>query len=485
MTQKTGRRLDAEARKISEKILASDSVIVASHIDADGISAAAIASSALDRAGKEHEVIFLKKLDEESIADLERKAEKATVWLTDLGSGYASKFSSPNVVITDHHEMEEKPQNENASAQTTLASYSGPAHINPAFFGHAGAKEISGAGLAYYVAIEMGRENERLVDLPVIGAIGDMQDQESRRLIGLNAKLVDAGVKLGIVKRTRDLRFFGTETRTLPRLLEYANDPFLPGLTGDSYGCDEFYRMLKIDTEGPEGPRHWSDLSESERHRVLTALSRRILEGGGSEREVERLSGEVYTFPKERKGSPTREAREFATLLNSCGRNDMAELGMRICKGDRGRALDRALEMLREHRGNISNGLFFIRDIGISQREWIQHFHCADQVKETIVGSIVGILLGSGEADRSKPLIGFALAKEQSGEFKIKVSARATYELVGRGLNLSTAIRGAAQAVGGIGGGHNVAAGATLPLGKEDEFLMLLEKAVKEQLSAH
>jgi len=482
MTQRTGSRLDVEARKISEKILASDSVIVASHIDADGISAAAVASSALDRAGIEHEVIFLKKLDEESIADLDRKAEESVVWLTDLGSGYASGFSSPNVIITDHHEMETPPQGGDEPVQTTLASYSERAHLNPAFFGHAGAKEISGAGLAYYVAIEMDKENEMLVDLTVIGAIGDMQDQESRRLIGLNARLVDAGVKLGIVRRTPDLRFFGTETRTLQRLLEYANDPLLPGLTGDSYACDEFYRMLKINTEGPEGPRHWSDLSEPEKQRVLTSLSRRILENGGTEREVERLTGEVYTFPKERKGSPTREAREFATLLNSCGRNDMAELGMRICKGDRGRPLERALELLREHRGNISNALFFIREIGISQHESIQHFHCADQVKETIVGSVVGILLGSGEADRSKPLVGFALAKEQSGEFKIKVSARAAYELVGRGLNLSSAIKGAAQAVGGIGGGHNVAAGATIPLGTEDEFLRLLDEAVHGQL---
>lgn len=476
-----GNRLSDEARNIANRILASKSVVVASHIDADGISAAAVASSALDRAKIRHEVVFLKKLDEEAIADLNSRAKDSLVWLTDLGSAYASQFDPSNTVITDHHELGEKKA---GGAQTTLQSFEKLPHLNPHLFGYAGARDVSGAGLAYLVSVEMDKENERLVNLPIIGAIGDMQDQEARRLTGINAKIVEAGAKGGRMKRSVDLRFFGTETRTLPKLIEYATDPLLPGLTGNPPACEEFYRMLKIETATPNGNRHWSDLSQSEKRRALNALSRLLLENGGTEKSVERLTGEVYTFPEERKGSPTREAREFATLLNSCGRNDMADLGMLIAKGDRGEAFDRALALLREHRENIANALYYVRELGVSQDGSIQHFHCADQVKDTIVGAIVGILLSSGEVDRSKPLLGFAVSKEPSGEFKIKVSARGTYDLVERGLNLSTAIREAAQAVGGIGGGHNVAAGATLPLGKEDEFLALLEKRVREQMGS-
>ena len=33
------------------------------------------------------------------------------------------------------------------------------------------------------------------------------------------------------------------------------------------------------------------------------------------------------------------------------------------------------------------------------------------------------------------------------------------------------------------GGGHNIAAGATIPKGKEEEFLEILEKIIKSQLS--
>ena len=484
-TNKTGGSLSSEARRISEKIKASNSVVVASHIDADGITAASVASSALDRAGIRHEVIFLKKLDEEAILHLNEIAKKSLVWLTDLGSAYASKFGSSNIVITDHHETEERICAGEEAVQTTLFTYSELGHLNPQFYGYAGARDISGAGLAYLVAVEMDEKNKELVGLAIIGAVGDMQDQEARRLTGLNAGIVDGGVKSGMIKKSIDLRFFGTETRTLTKLLEYASDPLLPGLTGDYVACEEFYRMLKIETATAEGPRRWSMLTQSEKHKILNALSRHLLENGGDETKVERLTGEVYTFPDERKGSPTREAREFATLLNSCGRNDMARLGLLICKGDRGHALESALALLRENRENISNALFYVRELGIARSGSIEHFHCADQVKDTLVGTIVGILLGSGETDRTKPLVGFALAKEPSGEFKIKVSARATYDLVTKGLNLSSAIKDAAESVGGIGGGHNVAAGATLPLGTEDEFLARLEKNVSEQLDAH
>jgi len=41
----------------------------------------------------------------------------------------------------------------------------------------------------------------------------------------------------------------------------------------------------------------------------------------------------------------------------------------------------------------------------------------------------------------------------------------------------------AAKTLDGIGGGHNIAAGATIPKGKEEEFLDLLEKEIKNQLT--
>ena len=45
-------------------------------------------------------------------------------------------------------------------------------------------------------------------------------------------------------------------------------------------------------------------------------------------------------------------------------------------------------------------------------------------------------------------------------------------------------MRKAAKQLDGVGGGHNIAAGATIPKGKEEEFLDLLEQEIKTQLSS-
>jgi single-stranded-DNA-specific exonuclease len=65
----------------------------------------------------------------------------------------------------------------------------------------------------------------------------------------------------------------------------------------------------------------------------------------------------------------------------------------------------------------------------------------------------------------------------------VKVSSRGTQELIARGMDLSSAMRAVAEKVGGVGGGHNIAAGATIPASRKDEFLDLLDEMVGAQLS--
>ncbi len=65
----------------------------------------------------------------------------------------------------------------------------------------------------------------------------------------------------------------------------------------------------------------------------------------------------------------------------------------------------------------------------------------------------------------------------------VKVSARSTQDLVDKGLDLSAAMRYAATQLKGVGGGHNIAAGATIPKGSEEEFLTIMEQQIKHQLS--
>ncbi|HIJ17731.1 MAG TPA: DHH family phosphoesterase, partial [Thermoplasmata archaeon] len=46
------------------------------------------------------------------------------------------------------------------------------------------------------------------------------------------------------------------------------------------------------------------------------------------------------------------------------------------------------------------------------------------------------------------------------------------------------AMRKAAESVGGVGGGHNIAAGATIPESRKKDFLDELDRTVEEQFTS-
>ncbi len=62
------------------------------------------------------------------------------------------------------------------------------------------------------------------------------------------------------------------------------------------------------------------------------------------------------------------------------------------------------------------------------------------------------------------------------------MSARAPKELVRKGLNLSDIMRDAAAEVGGMGGGHAVAAGATVPEDRAMEFVDIVDRKIGDKL---
>ncbi|MFA6668994.1 MAG: DHH family phosphoesterase, partial [Candidatus Methanomethylophilaceae archaeon] len=86
-------------------------------------------------------------------------------------------------------------------------------------------------------------------------------------------------------------------------------------------------------------------------------------------------------------------------------------------------------------------------------------------------------LLNGDGAYRGLPIIAFA-----DSDDGVKVSARAEKGMAERGLNLSEIMKKASSMVGGFGGGHNVAAGATIPGDKKEEFLEIVEDLVSAQV---
>ena len=473
----------SSAQRAGDALRRCGRVVIAAHIDADGISSAAIAQLALGRSGIKSSVEFFKKLDGPAIKKLSEQSTDTT-WFTDLGSGSLSKIEGMKAVVTDHHMPDPTSGARNTCGQTALTDFSTVVHVNPQLHGISGANELSGAGTTFLVALALDPRNIDLAHLAVLGAIGDLQDQKTRRLEGLNRALLSAAIEGRTIEAVEDIRYFGRETRPIHKLLEYSSDPFVPRISGNEEGALGFLLELGIELKDDDRWRTWVDLTSSEKKTIVDALKDQLRDSRRRPEAIERLVGEVYVLQKEQKGTPVRDAKEFATLLNACGRHGKADVGLKICAGDRGEAMSDGMVLLRDHRSALSKALTWAKGSGIIRLKNIQFFDAGDEIEETIVGTVAGMLLGSEGADRSAPMVAFAESTEYSDTPKVKASSRGTQDLVARGLDLSVAIRLAAEKVGGVGGGHNIAAGATIPADKRDEFLSDLDEIVGSQITS-
>ncbi len=342
-------RFGKAAEKCAEKIRQSGECLVVSHIDADGLTAAGITCLALQRAGKPYDVRFVKKLDEAALKDIANKAGKRLVIFTDLGSGATDQISALgiNAIVTDHHQPKD---------------FDFEYHMNPHLVGLNGATDISGAGVAFLLAMKLG-PNEDLSSLAIVGAVGDLQDMRTNALVGVNRGILELGVAHGFLSYEKDLKLFGRQTRPLYKLLQYSSDPFIPGLGGNEGSCIAFLENAGVQVK-TENWRRWIDLSRDEKTRVISRLFQYCLACGMPARKVQRLIGETYTLTKETPGTEPRDASEYSTLLNATARYEYSDIGLAVCMGDRGDAFHTARDLLDNHRRNLVSGLNYVSDKG-------------------------------------------------------------------------------------------------------------------------
>ncbi len=460
--------LQDDLKRAARRIMSASDILVVAHIDADGITSAAIATETCRRLGKEYEVLFAKKMDETTI-DTINHSRRSLVWIVDLGSGYLSAFTRSNIVVTDHHVPDPKWR----KGQTMLDSFTVVEHVNLHKYGMDGSVEGCGATMTYLVSKTINDYNRNLAYLAVVGACGDIQDRVGYRLTGLNEIILQDAVESGDVVVKKDLRLFGRETRPIVQFLQYGNDPAIPGITDNNAGCNRLLAAHNVQLKRNGRLTVWNDLSDEEKLPICNDILSMI-----DPKDAGAVYGDVYTLPGFPKEGGLRDAKEFATALNSCGRYDDAPTGMRMCFGDVS-ALKEAGNNRAEHRRNISAALQFVKQNDLIRvRKYIQYFDAGDSIKETVVGIVTGMILSMNGIRRDIPMVAFAVADDG-----VKVSARADKSLGEKGLDLSKIMSEASEKVGGYGGGHNIAAGATIPEECKERFLDIVEDMVRSQLT--
>jgi len=467
------KRASEAAKYIAEKAEEGCFFNVISHYDADGLAAAGIIGKTLFRLKANFRIRVRHWVDEKLVEEISSEKPDLTIF-TDLGSGYldliTQKLSRYSLVILDHHQIIQE------ETQTNLL------HVNPHLFGIDGSKDVSGSGITYLVAKTLDKTNTDLAPIAVVGALGDLQDKYEQRSLGaVNETIVEDAVESGYLKVETDLIFFGRETRPLHKALASTTNPFIPGISGNEDQSVAFLTNLEPSIKLKEGGkwRALRDLTEDEKHSLYNALAEYLI-SKGLHYKVLSLRGNIYTLVKEEDWTPLRDGREFAVLLNATGRLDSPSLGVSLCMGDRAAALEKALKILEEYRRNLSQYLSWTYEEPerVEECNNIYIVHGRNEISDKAIGAVASIL-STNLPNPKKPIIAYAFLTEEN---IAKISARTIDEVVLKGVNLGEIMQNASEKFGGRGGGHDIAAGAQIPIEKLEEFLKLVDDMVGRQL---
>lgn len=458
------------AKTITETAEEDGFIQVFSHLDADGVAAAGIIGKALYRLDARFRIKVTQWINDNLAKEaLSRKPQ--LIVFSDLGSGYMDfineKMSDLRIVVLDHHQIV-GGKSENV------------VQVNPHAHGIDGARDISGAGVAYFAVKELDKSNIDLSTVAVVGALGDIQDKfDQRQLGGLNERIVSDAVKTGLLKVEKDLTFFGRETRPIYKALASTTNPFIPGISGEEEKSLAFLKNLGIEVKNGDKWRALRDLTDEERKRFCSALSDYLV-AKGLYSQVSNLIGHIYLLQHEEPWTPLRDAREFAVLLNATGRMDRPSLGTAVCMGDRGSAFEEAETILEEYRRTINKYLNWIMEKPERMKELdnVYVVHGEDFINDKIIGAVSSILSWNLRSPE-KPLIAYANVREEG---LAKISARTIDTTVSKGVDLARVMEIASSKLGGKGGGHNVAAGAQVPINRINDFVVAVNDLIGKQL---
>ncbi|MDG6963906.1 MAG: DHH family phosphoesterase [Nitrososphaerota archaeon] len=439
-------------------------ILVVTHIDADGLCSGSTVFASLMRKGANVTLRTVPDLDLKTIEQISGAGYDFHIF-TDLGSALVSELQAAlgeRFLVIDHHQISE-------------ADMGKPVVVNAWNYGYDGGREACSSAMAYFFSEAVDPANRDLAPLAVVGALADRQDSgEGRSLTGLNRSAMEAARSTGLLAASTDLLFTGRETRPVHEAVALTSTPFLKGLTGSKDAVLAMLHQSGMKLKDGGTWRTISSLSDEEKKGLTEIIAGALGAEEGSTEALAGLFGEIYVLRFEDAFTPLRDAREFGTLLNSCGRMGAAGVGVSICLGDRSQALKDAMKVLAAYRLGINKALEGIT----SNRSRIEghgnlvFVNGEGIVDEKLLGPVISILTSSPEF-RAKVVIGTAASQGS----EVKVSSRVGDSFDGS-VNLGAIMREAAEAVQGVGGGHEMAAGAKIPSSAVGTFSKAVEARV-------
>ncbi len=478
-----------EFRKIDK----NENVRIVSHLDCDGISAASILIKALGNENRNYTVSIVQQLNEKVMKELNNENHKY-IFFTDLGSSQINLmnkvFVNKKIFILDHHELDphdlagQKVIESNYNNEMALGAinfYENIIHVNPVLFGIDGGREVSGAGVTYFFVRDLNEKNKELAHLAIIGAIGEVQ--ESDGFLKLNNDILEEAVAEGKIEVKKGLRFFGMQTKPLHKVLEYSTDPYIPRVSGSESSAIQWLQYIGIEPKIGKEWRKITHLSEEDLRKLSTSI---ILQRINDNHEnAEDIFGNIYILTQEKEGSSFKDAKEFSTLLNSCGRMNKASLGIGACLGDN-KAKRMALDNLVSYRKELIKAINWLRSSQKSEKivrgGGYLIINAEDNVLSTIIGTLASMLAKSNELKEGTIIISMAQTRENTTKISTRIAGhKKEYQI-----DLSSIVSMMISKIeGASSGGHFQAAGAVIPTEREKDFIenakSVLDKVLSEE----
>ncbi len=416
-------------------------VRVISHNDADGLSSASILCHALQRKGIRFHTSIVARLDGPVVEMVSASVgEDDLVVFCDMGSGQSDILATLKnaIVILDHH--------------VPVGTSPARVHVNPHLVGIDGAMHISASGTTYLVAKAMDPANVDLAGLAIAGAVGDKQLMDT-----VNGSILREAIEAGVVSIRKGLKI---GEGNIADVLEYTPEPFMD-ITGDRQKIDEF-----LDTLGIHGNMH--ELSDEQLRKFTTAVALKLSKRSTSE-AIDASIGDVYYLDREL----ITNVYDMVSVLNTCGKMEKAGIALSITMRDKTNVQE-ARKMAIEQQGVITSNI----RAAVNMLRTGQNIGYLITKNMESTGLIASTMVRFIDPDRP-----FVTVNNVDG--LVKVSARGTRALVAKGLDLAFALREASKTLGGEGGGHNIASGASIPPGTEEKFVQLVDDIVGQQIGQH
>jgi len=444
-----------ECAKRFEAIPKKETIKIIGHLDADGLCSSAIIINSLIKLGRRYSLTILPTITEESLINLKDDPEKYFVFV-DLGSGsidYVGKIlDNKNIFILDHHMLQSE------------TAYNNIVQLNPHLYGIDGSIEISGSGVVFLFTQHLTPDkNIEMSRIAIVGAIGDVQENNGFR--NLNNKILQIAVENKLIEIKRGLRFFGVQTRPIHKILQYSSEISIPGVSGSESGAINFLQSIGINPKKKNGWKRIADLTEDEKKRLVAGIiMKRQNQGNPSD-----IFSNNYLLINEIDDSPFRDAKEFSTLLNSCGRLNKASIGIGACLNDK-KMKELAVQNLGDYRKEIVNALNWYKDNSNSQKI-IKKKNCIiinaeDEVMPTMIGTLGSILSKSADMDKNQFILSLARNYDNTTKVSLRISGSP------ENVNLKEIINDIVGSINhGSAGGHVFAAGAVIDTEKESVFI--------------